>query len=136
MSSKDTKPLTILVEVTSLPTTQEAIHSTLLVSLFMQPTQNTPKLTSQIINKMSHNNILLYEGDEYPKTHWFVCKKFWDALDITGKDKQMTQFTGALRKRSLTRFMNFTENQTTTKGEIKSNFLSFFKTQGIKHLET
>ena len=51
----------------------------------------------------------------------------WDAMDVIDEDKQITQFVGALRKRVLTWYMNFTENQIRTKDEIKTNFLSFFK---------
>jgi hypothetical protein len=46
----------------------------------------------------------------------------------------MAQFGVALRARALTWFMNFTDNQTRMKNEIKQNFLSFFKTQDIIHL--
>jgi hypothetical protein len=63
-----------------------------------------------------------------------LCEKNWDSLDITYEYKQMEQFIRALRKRYLTYFMNFTKNPKTMKAKIKNNFLSFFKTQDIKHL--
>jgi hypothetical protein len=43
----------------------------------------TPKKTI----KIGFNHIPLYEGDEDPKRHWFMCKKLWDVADITDKDK-------------------------------------------------
>ena len=39
----------------------------------------------------------------------------WDAADVTDDDKKIAQFVGALRKRALTWYMNFTENQAKTK---------------------
>jgi hypothetical protein len=33
------------------------------------------------------NPIPIYEGDEDPKRHWFICEKFWDATNITDEDK-------------------------------------------------
>ena len=51
------------------------------------------------------------------------------------EDRQMAQFTGALRKRALTWYMNFSERQPrATKAEIKAQFFSFFKTPDAKHL--
>jgi hypothetical protein len=38
---------------------------------------------------MGFNHILIYEGEEDPKRHWFVCEKFRDAADIIDKDKKM-----------------------------------------------
>ena len=58
----------------------------------------------------------------------------WDATDVTGDDKKIAQFTGALKKRALTWYMNFTENQAKAKDEIKKNFLAFFKTEDVTHL--
>jgi hypothetical protein len=84
---------------------------------------------------MGLNHILIYEGDEDPKRHWFVCEKFWDATDITDEDKQMAQFGAALRARALTWFMNYTDNQQCSKEDIKKIFLKFFKTQDNSHLE-
>ena len=47
----------------------------------------------------------------------------------------MAQFTDALRKRALTWYTTFTErNPQASKGEIKAQFLSFFKTLDAKHL--
>ena len=47
----------------------------------------------------------------------------WDAADVTDDDRKITQFVGALRKRALMWYMNFTENQTRSKADIKANFL-------------
>lgn len=38
-------------------------------------------------NKMGLNYKPLYEGDEVPKKHWFVCEKFWFANDIDNEEK-------------------------------------------------
>ena len=47
----------------------------------------------------------------------------------------MAQFVGALRKRELTWYINFSKRQPrVTKVEIKAQFLSFFKTPNAKHL--
>jgi hypothetical protein len=77
--------------------------------------------------KMGFDHIPIYEGEEDPKRHWFVCEKFWNAADITNEDKQMAQFGATLRHHTLTWFMNYTKNQTRSKAEIKNNFLTFFK---------
>ena len=58
----------------------------------------------------------------------------WDTTDVTDEDKQITQFAGALRKRALTWYMNFIENQERTKDEIKTNFIAFFKIENVTHL--
>ena len=58
----------------------------------------------------------------------------WDASDVTDDDKKIAQFVGALRKRALTQYMNFIQNQERTKDEIKTNFLDFFKTEYVAHL--
>ena len=59
----------------------------------------------------------------------------WDIADVTNEDKQIAQFALTLRKRALTWYMNFTENQNISKAEIKANFLAFFKTEDIMHLD-
>ena len=47
----------------------------------------------------------------------------------------MAQFAGALWKRELTWYMNFSERKPrATKANIKAQFLSFFKTPDAKHL--
>jgi hypothetical protein len=51
----------------------------------------------------------------------------WDAANMTDDDKKIAEFVGALRKRALTWYMNFTENQARSKDDIKSKFLAFFK---------
>ena len=38
------------------------------------------------------------------------CERMWHATDVTNHDKKIAQFVGALRKRALTWYMNFTEN--------------------------
>ena len=58
----------------------------------------------------------------------------WDETDVTDDDNKIAQFAGALRKRALTWYMNFTENQARTKDEIKTNFLAFFKIEDVTHL--
>ena len=73
-------------------------------------------------------HIPTYLGEEDPRQHWLVCERMWDATDVTDDDKKIAQFDGVLRKRALTLYMNFTENQETTKDEIKTKFLPFFKT--------
>ena len=60
----------------------------------------------------------------------------WDTADVIDEYKQITQFMGALRKRVLTWYMNFTESQNRSKSEIKANFLAFFKTEDVAHLAT
>ena len=58
----------------------------------------------------------------------------WDAADITDEDKQITQFTGALRKRALTWYKNFIESQNRSKAETKASFLTFLKMEDVAHL--
>ena len=41
-----------------------------------------------------------------------------------------------MKKRALTWYMNFIENQARKKDEIKQNFLDFFKIEDIAHLVT
>jgi hypothetical protein len=60
-------------------------------------TQTPQKVsTSKKTIKMGFNHIPLYEGDEDPKRHWFMCEKLWDVADITDEDKQMAQFRASL----------------------------------------
>ena len=80
---------------------------------------------------MSHHHIPpipIYEGDEDPKFHWFICETICDAVNVIDEAKKTDQFTNALRKRVLTWYTNFIENQTWYKGQIKKKFLTFFKT--------
>ena len=58
----------------------------------------------------------------------------WDAADVTDDDKKIAQFAGALRKRALTWYIHFVENQTKSKADIKANFLAFFKTEDVAPL--
>lgn len=65
------------------------------------------------MKKMSHHHsvhISIYEGEEDPRRHWFICERMWDAADVIDDDKKIAQFVGALRKRELTWYMKFTEN--------------------------
>ena len=89
------------------------------------------------IKKMLHHHsihIPIYEGEEDPIWHWFICERMWDAADVTDDDKKITQFAGVLRKRALTWYINFAENQTRSKADIKANFLAFFKIENVTHL--
>ena len=80
------------------------------------------------------SNIPLYEGDEYPKRHWFICESRWEANDITSEDHQMAQFVGALQKIALTWYMTYIEKTPNArKGQIKQQFMYFFKTPDAKH---
>ena len=64
-----------------------------------------------------------------------MCESTWEANQVTDEDRQMAQFTGALRKREFTWYMTSSERQPrATKVEIKVQFLSFFKTPDAKHL--
>ena len=86
---------------------------------------------------MGHGSahIPLYEGDEDPRRHWLVCESTWEANQVTDEDRQMAQFTGALRKMELTWYMTFSKRTLQeTKAEVKVQFLSFFKTLDVKHL--
>lgn len=99
------------------------------------PTINPPTYNRQNTKnkKMSHHHsvhIPIYEGEEDPRRHWFICERMWDATDVTDEDKQIAQFASTLRKKALTWYMN------RTKAKIKSNFLAFFKTKDVAHLAT
>ena len=51
------------------------------------------------------------------------------------EERQMAQFIGALRKRALTWYMSYIERTPqASKADIKTQFLSFFKTLDAKHL--
>lgn len=61
---------------------------------------------------MNHTQIPhlpIYEGDEDPIWHWFICETIWDVANIVDENKQLAQFIGALRKRALNWYMNFNE---------------------------
>ena len=58
----------------------------------------------------------------------------WDVANVIDEDKQIVLFGGALRKRALTSYMNFTESQNRSKAEIKASFLTFFKMEDVTHL--
>jgi hypothetical protein len=67
---------------------------------------------------MGLNHIFIYKGNEYPKRHWFIREKFWDAVDITDEDNKMAQFIVVFRARALNWFMNYTYNQQQSKEHI------------------
>lgn len=74
--------------------------------------------------KMLHHHsihIPTYEWEEDPRWHWFICERMWDATDMNNDDNKIAQFDGALRKREVTSYMNFTENQTSLDQKMKSN---------------
>ena len=101
------------------------------------PTINPPNRQNTKNKKMSHHHFVhipIYEGEEDPRWHWFVCEKMWDVADIIDEDKQIAQFVGTLRKRALPWYMNFMESQNRSKAEMKANFLAFFKTEDVTHL--
>jgi len=56
---------------------------------------------------MGFNNIPIYEGEEDPKLHWLMCKKFWDATDIIDEDKKMEKFRVSLHHHAITWFMKY-----------------------------
>ena len=101
------------------------------------PTINPPNRQNTKNTKMLHHHsvhIPIYEGEEDPGCHWFICERMWDATDVTDEDKQITQFAGTLRKIALTLYMNFMENQNRSKAKIKASVLAFFKTEDVAHL--
>ena len=68
----------------------------------------------QKLQKMDHNKVShlpIFEGDDDLKHHWFIFENIWDIVDITEKNKQIAQFVRSLRKRALTCYMNYIENQ-------------------------
>lgn len=79
-------------------------------------------------------HIPTYEGDDDPRRHWFVYERMWDATNVTDDDKKIEQFVGALRKRDITRYMNFTKNQARIKDKIKEKFLAFYKAEDVSHI--
>lgn len=78
--------------------------------------------------------IPIFEGDEDPRRHWFICETIWAVNDVDSEEKQMHQFVAGLRKRALTWYMNFTSTYIRTKGQIKAEFMAFFKMQEGSHL--
>lgn len=92
------------------------------------------KAKAKTIVYQTHMMIPIFEGDEYPRCHWFICEIIWAANDIDNEEKKIHQFVAGLRKRALTWFMNYTNNQVHTKGQIKNEFLAFFKTKEGSHL--
>ena len=101
------------------------------------PPPPPPSESSDTDSDMGHRSahIPLYEGDKDPRRHWFICESTWEANQVTDEDRQMAQFIGGLRKRTLMWYMNFSERKPRAmKAEIKAQFLSFFKTPDTKHL--
>ena len=78
--------------------------------------------------------IHIFEGDEDPRCHWFICETIWAENDVDREEKQMHQFAAGLWKCALTWYMNFTSNHIRTKGQTKAEFMAFFKTQEGSHL--
>ena len=88
-----------------------------------QPPLLPPPESSDSDSDMGHRSahIPLYEGDEDPRRHWFVCESTWEANQVIDEDRQMVQFAEALRKRALTWYMTFSERKPrATKAEIKA----------------
>jgi hypothetical protein len=75
---------------------------------------------------MAHHHLPLYEGDEDPKDISSSVRNSWNVMDVTDEMKKW-QFVGALRKRSLTWFMNFIDNQTRSKHKLRIIFYRFSK---------
>ena len=103
----------------------------------LPPPPPSPGGDSDKDSDMGHRSahIPLYEGDEDPRWHWFVCESIWEANQVTVEERQMAQFASALRKRELTWYMTYIERTPQAyKVEIKVEFLSFFKTPDAKHL--
>ena len=73
----------------------------------LSPHEESSDNDSDMGHGLAH--IPLYEGDEDPRWHWFVCESTWEANQVTDEDRQMAQFAGALRKRALTWYMTFSE---------------------------
>jgi len=86
------------------------------------------KMQKKVMALTAQTMIPIFEGDEDPRRHWFICETIWAANDVDNEDKQMHQFVAGLRKRALTWYMNFTNNHVRTKGQIHAEFLAFFKT--------
>jgi hypothetical protein len=89
-------------------------------SLTLTPKNNTTSTTKSTSTKylaiipfvkkkpiVGLHHILIYEWDEHPKQHWFVCEKYWDVVDIVNEEKQMAKFGPALRARALTLVYEF-----------------------------
>jgi hypothetical protein len=75
---------------------------------------------------MAYTHIPTFKGDEDPRRHWIIYETIWDVVDIIDENKKITQFIESLRKIALTWYMNFNENQSKSKNDIKQNFLTFF----------
>jgi hypothetical protein len=45
---------------------------------------------------MGINHIPIYEGDDDPKLHRFICEKVWHIVDNTNEEKQMSHFGATL----------------------------------------
>lgn len=61
---------------------------------------------------MAHHHtphIPTYEGDGYPRCHWFICETIWEVANMTNETNQIAQFGKSLSKRVLTWYSNFIE---------------------------
>ena len=86
---------------------------------------------------MAHmsTHIPFYEGDEYPRRHWFLYESTWESNVVTNGEWRMTQFASSLQKQALTWYMIYTEKtRNATKAQIKK-IMTFFKTTNEKYLE-
>lgn len=94
-----------------------------------------PRKTQKTVMACTQQAMIpIFEGDEDPRRHWFICETIWAANDVDNEDKQMHQFAAGLWKHALTWYMNFTNNHVRTKAQIHAEFLAFFKTQEGSHL--
>ena len=55
------------------------------------PPPPPPEEDSDSDSDMGHGSahIHLYEGDEDPRRHWFICESTWEANQVTDEDRQM-----------------------------------------------
>ena len=50
-------------------------------------------------NKMSSHHLVhipTYEGEKYPRRHWFIFERMWDVADVIDDDNKIAQFADAL----------------------------------------
>ena len=57
----------------------------------IRPPPPPPPEADADVDDMGHDvgHIPLYEGDEDPRRHWFVCESTWEANVVTSEDRQM-----------------------------------------------
>ena len=79
---------------------------------------------------MAHHHIphlYIHDGDGDRTCNWFIYEIIWDVTAVTNENKKIAPFDGALMKRALTWYMNFTEHETRFKNDIMKRFLRLFK---------